>query len=83
MAARKKKVGPAHPRALASVLYSIGNLPENDQLFIAASYRFWLLRVEYQENTPAMARALGCTPRQIQRLRRIYGVARLPGGREP
>jgi hypothetical protein len=71
---------PAEPRELTSVLFRCGQLPERDQLYIAAEYRFDQIRATCGDDTRRMAIALGVSMRQVQRLRVAFGVARPAGG---
>jgi hypothetical protein len=58
------------PRNLARVLFSAASsLPKGDTLAIAARYRFDRVCDEYDDDNHRIARALGVSVRQVQRLR--------------
>lgn len=66
------------PRNLARVLFSAANsLPKGDALAIAARYRFDRLRAAHDDDTHEMARALGVSVRQVQRLRAAFKTSRI------
>lgn len=72
-----KKKNPNHrPEPIARVLYTAGiELPKDDQLRIAAAYRFDREWSAAGESTTELARRWGVTPRQA---RRIYVLFRGP-----
>jgi hypothetical protein len=64
------------PRQLARVLFSATSLPRRDTLAIAARFRFERLCDQHRDDNHQIARALGVSVRQVQRLRVAFGVRR-------
>lgn len=64
------------PRNLARVLFSAAGLPKGDTLAMAARFRFDRICAALDDDTHEIARVLGVSVRQVQRLRVAFGSAR-------